>query len=462
MISKISKILEFNYAEKLKTNIMLKKTYLFLVSPIFLFLLLTGHNFISNSSSLIPIWSSSTNIPISVRAGNTASYSKDGNGWLIIVSGRDQNDLVTKKTQRFNVNTSQWDTLAPHPTGLLGSATAIVGDSLYIIGGVINPPGFGTQTVYKLDINQNVWSTLPNCPIDIVDAKGVSYQDSIIYIAGGFSGSVGGGLVYMFNVKSKTWKPATPFTNFGRRNFGGFAITGDTLVYMCGTTQFGSGQFFDSVYVGVINQSDRSQISWRQGARFPGQTRTFFDAHSWGNKGIIMSGGSTDNSFSFPSDECYSYSPGSDIWTQLPNKPTAWTTGQSGSVKLNNGVLKLICASGYNAVYLNSVQILTDTMTSVNINIVSNEVPETFKLNQNYPNPFNPETNIEFSIKKSDLTTLKVFDTLGNEISILINQVLSPGIYKLKFNGRNFSSGIYFYTLENNGFKETKRMILIK
>jgi hypothetical protein len=106
----------------------------------------------------------------------------------------------------------------------------------------------------------------------------------------------------------------------------------------------------------------------------------------------------------------------------------------------------------------------------------SNEVeviinaPEKFELSQNYPNPFNPSTKISYSIpnviasetKQSALTTLKVYDVLGNEVAILVNEVQSSGNYEVTFNASLLSSGVYFYKLQAGSFVETKKMILMK
>ncbi|MBN1633836.1 MAG: T9SS type A sorting domain-containing protein, partial [Ignavibacteria bacterium] len=89
-------------------------------------------------------------------------------------------------------------------------------------------------------------------------------------------------------------------------------------------------------------------------------------------------------------------------------------------------------------------------------------VPENYSLSQNYPNPFNPVTKINFSIAKSGLVTLKIYDILGKEVSTLINQNMNAGTYVTDFDGANLSSGVYFYRLEVNGFSEVKRMTLLK
>lgn len=100
--------------------------------------------------------------------------------------------------------------------------------------------------------------------------------------------------------------------------------------------------------------------------------------------------------------------------------------------------------------------------TIIGISQISSLVPEKFTLEQNYPNPFNPATNLEFSISKSGLVSLKVFDILGKEITTLVNSNLTPGTYKYTFDASALPSGIYFYTLSSSGFTETKRMSLIK
>jgi len=91
-------------------------------------------------------------------------------------------------------------------------------------------------------------------------------------------------------------------------------------------------------------------------------------------------------------------------------------------------------------------------------------LPEGYSLSQNYPNPFNPVTkiNYELRIKNYEFVSLKVFDALGKEVATLVNEKKSSGRYEVEFDGSNFSSGIYFYKLQTEGFIETKRMILLK
>jgi hypothetical protein len=89
-------------------------------------------------------------------------------------------------------------------------------------------------------------------------------------------------------------------------------------------------------------------------------------------------------------------------------------------------------------------------------------IPDSFSLEQNFPNPFNSGTVIRFSLPKSGLINLKIYDIQGKEISELINQQLSPGVYETYLSSDNLPSGIYFYTLSAEYLKITKSMILIK
>ncbi len=93
---------------------------------------------------------------------------------------------------------------------------------------------------------------------------------------------------------------------------------------------------------------------------------------------------------------------------------------------------------------------------------VSNEVPSGFNLQQNYPNPFNPVTNIKFSLPKAGLVTLKVYDISGREVAELVNQNLNAGTFNFDFDASHLSSGVYFYRISADGFKDVKKMMLVK
>jgi hypothetical protein len=91
------------------------------------------------------------------------------------------------------------------------------------------------------------------------------------------------------------------------------------------------------------------------------------------------------------------------------------------------------------------------------------ELVREFSLHQNYPNPFNPQTVISYSLPNAGLVTLKVFDVVGREVAVLIqNQTVTAGAHTVVFNASKLSSGMYFYRLSSGQFTETKKMLLIK
>jgi plastocyanin len=89
-------------------------------------------------------------------------------------------------------------------------------------------------------------------------------------------------------------------------------------------------------------------------------------------------------------------------------------------------------------------------------------IAEEFELNQNYPNPFNPSTRISYSIPSASFVNLKVYDIIGNEITVLVNEEKQAGNYQIDFDATELSGGVYFYQLLTGSFVETKKMILMK
>lgn len=106
------------------------------------------------------------------------------------------------------------------------------------------------------------------------------------------------------------------------------------------------------------------------------------------------------------------------------------------------------------------------TPGSQNSITVSNEeevlAPATVSLAQNYPNPFNPTTSITYSIAKSGMVKLEVFDLLGQKMASLVDQVQTAGTHEIIFEASEIPSGIYIYRLSSDGKQATRRMTLIK
>ena len=110
------------------------------------------------------------------------------------------------------------------------------------------------------------------------------------------------------------------------------------------------------------------------------------------------------------------------------------------------------------AVYAESLYsgIVLDVKTS------DSRLPDRFELEQNFPNPFNPSTTIKFGIAKTSHVELKVFDILGREVAVLVNDVKTPGTHSVTLDGQMLASGLYFYTLRAGDYFSVKKALLLK
>lgn len=97
-----------------------------------------------------------------------------------------------------------------------------------------------------------------------------------------------------------------------------------------------------------------------------------------------------------------------------------------------------------------------------NFEQLTKSTPGNFFLSNNYPNPFNPSTQFKFGIPANSDVKLTVYNILGQEVSVLLDSELSPGIYSLKFHAEELSSGVYFYSLQYGDLRETKKMLLLR
>lgn len=109
-------------------------------------------------------------------------------------------------------------------------------------------------------------------------------------------------------------------------------------------------------------------------------------------------------------------------------------------------------------VYFSNVQ----SGNSVDVKDNSTSVPSNYSISPNYPNPFNPSTKIKYTIPSEEFVKLKVYNLLGEEIAVLVNQVVKPGSYITEWNASGFASGIYFYRIEAGNFSSTHKMLLLK
>jgi photosystem II stability/assembly factor-like uncharacterized protein len=169
------------------------------------------------------------------------------------------------------------------------------------------------------------------------------------------------------------------------------------------------------------------------------------------------------------------------IWSLcFLNENTGWATGQPELLqKTTNGGINWNQQSTPAANWIMDVKFVNENTGwavgsqgkifytsngggSVSVQNISSEVPSSYSLKQNYPNPFNNTSNLKFQISKLGNVKIIVYDVMGREVQMLVNETLQPRIYETTFDGSMLPSGVYFYKLTSGDFSETKRMLMIK
>jgi hypothetical protein len=168
-----------------------------------------------------------------------------------------------------------------------------------------------------------------------------------------------------------------------------------------------------------------------------------------------------------------------DIWTITILVPAGTDAGAfeykfaamyPGADTVNGGSSPLDNEGGFG---MNHLVILVDgpdiehflrfgNFTTTSVDRIDDLIPDNYTLSQNYPNPFNPSTKITFSITNTEHVVLKIFNVLGQQVDVLLDNEFEFGTYEVEFDASRLSSGIYFYTLEAGNFTATKKMMLMK
>ncbi len=206
-------------------------------------------------------------------------------------------------------------------------------------------------------------------------------------------------------------------------------------------------------------------------------TENTSDAGGGLNVGWIDSGDWMDYFLSIPSNGTYkidfriaSLSEAGQITLKLDDETIStislpitggWQVWQTASVNctLTAGIKQFRILASEGGFNINWFEISTSTLV-----MHEGEIPSEYRLLQNYPNPFNPNTTIKFNIPEFASVKLTVYDLLGREITVLIDEPLQAGSYNIKFNTEalNLSSGIYLYKLQAGSYSDSKKLILIK
>ncbi|MBN8585267.1 MAG: T9SS type A sorting domain-containing protein [Ignavibacteria bacterium] len=203
-------------------------------------------------------------------------------------------------------------------------------------------------------------------------------------------------------------------------------------------------------------------------SRIYGDTNTYFNLRSSDcavkvdyNNTYVITGVKSTEAFLLAIDPY-----GNKIWEKTYPMDTLEISGSS--VDLCNDSSYVVCGDAFNFPPLDlDAQFLyvLKTTKADPIGIYYNEIetPVKYRLHQNFPNPFNPKTIIKYEVPKSTYITIKIFDSLGKEVGILVDRQHQAGIYSVLLNASNYASGIYFVQFtDNKTFSKSNKIVLIK
>jgi hypothetical protein len=275
--------------------------------------------------------------------------------------------------------------------------------------------------------------------------------DSIMYVVGG-SYNIRECYAYDPADSFSPWRPLTPMPGGGGAWVSLTVYNG--LVYAFGGSTYPPWAGLSDVWAYDPKTDQWTAKKPVPTPRFGLQTYLLGDA-------IYAIGGSQSQGTSLATVEVYH--PLTDTWEQRPPMPQA-VLGASGAV-VNNTIYVIGGSSDWTAI-LNQVWEYDPLTTGVGH---ASEFPKEFLLEQNYPNPFNPVTVIKYTVggmrgEGSGVSNVKlaVYDLLGREVSVLVNERKDAGVHEVKFEASGLSSGVYFYRIEAGSFVQTRKLMILR
>ncbi len=146
----------------------------------------------------------------------------------------------------------------------------------------------------------------------------------------------------------------------------------------------------------------------------------------------------------------------------VPTSVTWTTTGgtitQGGNYTATQAGDFIVTATDQGTQIIGTATVHVTTTGIKRLEQVANE----FELCQNFPNPFNPETMIEYSVKENCHVSLKIYDILGHEVAVLVDQNHQPGRYQVNMDARHLQTGLYLYTVKMKSFFAVRKMAVVK
>lgn len=379
------------------------KSWAYDVSPDGIIIIGTGH--VSTFNYQAFKWTSNNGVQfLGTLGGSGSSNNSEGTSCTpdgSVIVGRAANTSNNQRAFKWTTSNGMQD-LGVLTGGSFSSAYDISEDGSVIIGFASDNSGYSKPCFWLNGSIQELYTTLPTSA-ELGEATGISSNGN--YISGWIQDSV-----TFDNEHGYLWIGSSSFVGIDIGLFPGVPLE------QASSRAFDVSDFGQVVGEATDQFGDYSAFYW-----YLGVIEDLNITYSW----LISSGSRLTSARAISTDGRFIVGEGFNIETNQ-NEAFILDRGSSTTVKTESGV------------------------------------PANFSLQQNYPNPFNPSTTISFSIPNEELVSLKVFNSLGEEVAELINETKPAGNYSVIFNAGELTSGIYFYTITAGSFVQTRKMILVK
>ena len=393
-------------------------------------------------------WTKKANLPTARAAPASAVV----NGKIYVIGGHDENFLSLATTEEYDPTTNTWTKKAKMPTPRNGLSACAVDGKIYVFGGAAE--GVFLKTVEEYDPATDTWKSRADMPTARGGLRCIAVGGKIYALGGAIVEGiriVTLSVVEEYDPQTNTWatKKNMPV---GRSDFAVGEVNGQIYVM---------GGFVASGAPGAVHAYNPATDTWTTVNSLLPTPRSQISA-STVNGIIYVIGGQSSAGATLATVEAFD--PESNSWTTMAPMPSPRLDLATSSV---NGKIYAIGGVQVSAPFVTVVSATEEFNPSgiTSVEAPADRVPASFALYQNYPNPFNPETTIQYEISNHAHVVLKVLNLLGEEVRTLIDADQSPGLYEVRWDGKDndgqdVASGMYLYRLKSRDFVQVRKMVL--
>lgn len=435
---------------------MVYRVYLFLT-----FTVIALATFTNARAQVVAHWETAEPLPVQLANNAVASLTLNDTCFVFSFMGIDESKIfsgISSRAFKLNTITGVWTEIAPVPGRARIAASAQgLHDKIYIFSGYIVEASGAEITSPNVDIYDPTTDTYTrgaDMPTPADDQITAVWRDSLIYNISGWSQSRNVRTVQAYDPILDTWFPASNITGPGV--FGGAGgIVGDVIVYAGGAQsglQF--GRIHPTPYIGQINPSDPTEISWSELPLHPGAPKYRMAAASFGSR-VIFAGG-TDNAYNFdgigyngdpssPSAEIFGYNTVSGVWESYEPAPIA-TMDHRGLALCGNALYIVGGMIADQEVYAGVSAFVIDSVVTDVAERPASEQP-VFEI---APNPFSISATLTYTPPTGQSLTLEIIDLFGRIVSSATLEGLQAGPQRYTIMPYSLSAGAYVVRLRTD------------